>query len=54
MDALKTFGKVIEEIYRFMCNVEIPVFGQEFPLWSIFLFGALGALLVWFIKGFFG
>lgn len=53
MDALKTFGEVIEGIYQFMKNVKIPVFGQEFPLWSIFLFGALGALLVWFVRGFF-
>lgn len=50
MDEMKA---ILEGIYEMMLRVQVPVFGQVFSLWTIFLFGALGALVVWFIVKFF-
>lgn len=45
--------EMIDGIYRMMLEVQVPVFGYTFSLWTIFLFGALGALVVWFLVKFF-
>jgi len=45
MEELKA---VIQGIYKLMNDVKVPVLGQEFSLWVIFLFGLLGSLVVWF------
>ena len=50
---MEYFKIVIEGIFRFMCEITIPVFGYSVSLWSIFLFGALGFLGVWFLRKFF-
>lgn len=47
---LRIFKSVLVGIYEFMCNIYIPVFGFEISLWNIFLFGAIGGIVVWFIK----
>ncbi len=50
---MEDFKQLLQGIYRFMLDVKVPVFGQTFPLWTIFLFGALGSLVVWFLVKFF-
>lgn len=46
---MELFKEMMQGVYKFMTDVQVPVFGRTFPLWSIFLFGALGGLVVWFI-----
>lgn len=46
---MEEFKQVIDGIYKFMLDVQVPVFGQVFSLWTIFLFGLLGGFVVWFI-----
>lgn len=50
---MEVFKQLLQGIYKMMLDVQVPVFGQEFSLWTIFLFGALGALVVWFLVKFF-
>lgn len=45
---MEYFKQVIQGIYQFMVDVQVPVFDKTFPLWVIFLFGALGGFCVWF------
>lgn len=52
--AFRKFGEVIQGIYEFMLNVKLPVFGLDISLWHIFLYGAIGALVVWFMHKYFG
>ncbi len=50
---MEDMRQLLQGIYKFMCDVQVPVFGYWFPLWTIFLFGAIGALVVWFLIKFF-
>lgn len=50
---MEDFKQLIQGIYKMMLDVQVPVLGQTFSLWQIFLFGAIGALLVWFLVKFF-
>ena len=50
---MEDFKQLLQGLYQFMLDVKVPVFGQEFSLWVLFLFGALGALVVWFLLKFF-
>lgn len=50
---MEEFKEMLQGIYEMMLRVQVPVFGQVFSLWTIFLFGALGALVVWFLVKFF-
>lgn len=50
---MEDFKQLLQGIYKMMLDVKVPLFGQEFSLWTIFLFGALGSLVVWFIVKFF-
>lgn len=49
---MSDFKQLIQGIYNFMLNVRVPVLGYNFSLWTIFLFGALGSLVVWFLVKF--
>lgn len=49
---MEEFKAVLEGIYKLMTEVQVPVFGYEFSLWVIFLFGLLGGLVVWFLLKF--
>lgn len=46
---MEDFKQLLEGIYKLMLEVQVPVFGMWFSLWVIFLFGLLGALVVWFL-----
>ena len=50
---MEDFKQLFEGIYKLMNDVQVPVFGQFFSLWVIFLWGLLGSLVVWFILRFF-
>lgn len=50
---MEDFKQLLQGIYKMMQNVDVPVLGFTFTLWEIFLFGALGALVVWFLVKFF-
>lgn len=50
---MEYFKQLFQGIYELMLNVDVPLFGQTFPLWAIFLFGTLGSIFVWFILKFF-
>ena len=50
---MEDFKQLLQGIYKFMLDVQVPVLGQTFSLWTIFLFGALGGLVVWFLVKFF-
>ena len=50
---MEDFKQLLQGIYQMMLDVQVPVFGYTFSLWTIFLFGALGALVVWFLVKFF-
>lgn len=49
---MEEMKQIIDGIYKFMLDVQVPVFGYEFSLWVIFLFGLLGGFVVWFIVKF--
>lgn len=50
---MEDFKQLIQGVYDMMNNVSVPVLGYDVSLWAIFLFGALGTLVVWFLKRFF-
>ena len=50
---MEDFMALFQGIYKMMLDVQVPVFGQVFSLWTIFLFGLFGALVVWFLVKFF-
>ena len=52
--ALETFKEILQGIYDLMLQTEIPVFGVDISLWSIFLFGAAGGFVVFVLKKIFG
>lgn len=52
-DALEIFKEVLQGIYAFMLRIKIPVFKVEITLWTLFLYGLVGGLVVWFIRKFF-
>lgn len=45
---MNDFKQLLQGIYKFMLDVQVPVLGRSFSLWTIFLFGSLGSLVVWF------
>lgn len=49
MECLK---QIFDGLTDFMKNVSIPFFGESFSLWSVFLFGLLGGIAVWFLRKF--
>lgn len=50
---MEDFKQLLQGIYKMMLEVQVPVFGQTFSLWVIFLFGLLGGFVVWFLIKFF-
>lgn len=50
---MEEFKQIIQGIYRFMLDVQVPVFGAVFSLWQIFLYGFIAAFVVWFLHKFF-
>ena len=50
---MEEFKQIIQGIYKFMLDVQVPVLGLTFSLWQIFLYGAIGALVTWFVWKFF-
>lgn len=49
---MEDFKQLFQGIYKFMLDVQVPVFGQTFSLWTIFLWGLLGGFVVFFIVKF--
>lgn len=49
---MNDFKNMLQGLYNFMLNVQVPLFGSSFSLWTIFMFGALGSLVVWFLVKF--
>lgn len=46
------FEMLFKGIYNLMKSVQVPLFGASFSLWTIFLFGTMGYLAVWFLLKF--
>lgn len=46
---MEEMKQIIQGIYQFMLDVQVPVFGYFFSLWVIFLWGLLGGFVAWFI-----
>lgn len=49
---MEILGDLIQGIYDFMVDLQIPFFGQWISLYSIFMFGLIGGIGVWALKKF--
>lgn len=49
---MQDMKSLLQGIYQFMIDVKVPIFDNWFSLWTIFLFGLLGGLVVWFLVKF--
>lgn len=47
------FKQLLQGIYKMMLDVQVPVLGYVFSLWQIFLYGFIGAFVVWFLHKYF-
>ncbi|MBQ8279837.1 MAG: hypothetical protein IJZ23_08455 [Roseburia sp.] len=46
---MEDFKQLFQGIYKMMQDVIVPVFGRNFSLWTLFLWGLLGGFVVFFI-----
>lgn len=46
---MEDFRQLLQGLYKLMLEVQVPVLGAWFSLWTIFLWGALGAFVVWLL-----
>ncbi|MDD6036935.1 MAG: hypothetical protein PUC30_12245 [Lachnospiraceae bacterium] len=50
--SIQAFKELFLGIYNFMREVELHVFDIDFTLYDLFLWGAVGAVAVWFLHKF--